>query len=66
MIYQENKKGDGYMWNKQIMDLEGLKSYANWVVNQMENTVDDYKYAEYEELLFTISMDIKELEEQEK
>lgn len=54
------------MWNKQIMDLEGLKHYANWVVNQMENTVDDYKYAEYEELLFTISMDIRELEQLEK
>ena len=50
------------MWNKNL-DLEGLKHYASWLVNQMENTLDDYKYMEYEEILFTISMDIKELEE---
>ena len=55
----------GYMWNKN-MDLEGLKHYASWLVNQMENTLDDYKYMEYEEILFSVNMDIKELEEQEK
>ena len=52
----------GYMWNKN-MDLEGLKHYASWLVNQMENTLDDYKYMEYEEILFAVNMDIKELEE---
>ena len=52
----------GYMWNKN-MDLEGLKHYASWLVNQMENTLDDYKYMEYEEILFSVNMDIKELEE---
>lgn len=50
------------MWNKN-MDLEGLKHYASWLVNQMENTLDDYKYMEYEEILFSVNMDIKELEE---
>ena len=50
------------MWNKN-MNLEGLKHYASWLVNQMENTLDDYKYMEYEEILFSVNMDIKELEE---
>lgn len=50
------------MWNKNL-DLEGLKHYASWLVNQMENTLDDYKYMEYEEILFSVNMDIKELEE---
>ena len=50
------------MWNKNF-DLEGLKHYASWLVNQMENTLDDYKYMEYEESLFAVNMDIKELEE---
>ena len=50
------------MWNKNF-DLKGLKHYASWLVNQMENTLDDYKYMEYEEILFAVNMDIKELEE---
>ena len=50
------------VWNKS-MDYEALKHYASWLVNQMENTLDDYKYMEYEEILFSVNMDIKELEE---
>ena len=54
------------MWNKQIMDLEGLKSYASFLVNQMANEMDDYKYGELEEILFAVNNDIQELEQLEK
>lgn len=53
------------VWNKG-MDLEGLKRYATWIVNQMENTLDDYKYSEYEEMLFSVSRDIEELEQEQQ
>ena len=50
------------MWNTK-MDLNGLQQYASWLINEMENTLDDYKYSELEEILFSVNMDIKELEE---
>ena len=53
------------MWNK-TMDYEALKHYASYLINQMENTVDDYKYMELEEILFSVQMDLVELEEQEQ
>lgn len=53
------------VWNKN-MDYEALKHYASYLINQMENTVDDYKYMELEEILFGVQMDLVELEEQEE
>lgn len=53
------------MWNKK-MDYEGLKHYANYLINKMENETDDYKYMELEEILFGVQMDLIELEEQEQ
>lgn len=53
------------MWNKNF-DLEGLKHYASFLVNQMANEMDDYKYSELEEILFAVNNDIQELEQLEK
>lgn len=63
MIIKESELVD--MWNKG-MDLDQLKRYATWIVNQMENTLDDYKYSEYEEMLFSVSRDIEELEQEQQ
>lgn len=52
------------MWNKE-MSLEQLQNYARWILNTMENTLDDYYYNELEELLFSVNSDIKQLEEQQ-
>lgn len=53
------------VWNKK-MDYDGLKHYASYLINKMENETDDYKYMELEEILFSVQMDLVELEEQEE
>ena len=44
------------------MSKKELQAYAGWLVNVMENEMDDVKYAEYERILATVINDMEGLE----
>lgn len=44
------------------MSKKELQRYASWLVNEMENEMDDVKYAEYEKILAAVINDMEGLE----
>ena len=44
------------------MSKKELQRYASWLVNEMENEMDDVKYAEYEKILTAVINDMEGLE----
>ena len=44
------------------MSKKELQAYAGWLVNIMENEMDDQKYAEYEKILAAVINDMEGLE----
>ena len=44
------------------MSKKELQAYAGWLVNIMENEMDDVKYMEYERILAAVINDMEGLE----